>query len=246
MITNVNSAQDSRMKVEIWSDIMCPFCYIGKRNYEAAISQFAGKDQVEVVWKSFQLDPTIQPAPDKNVYQYLAERKGMSYADSVKMHERVIAMAQSVGLEYNFDKAVIANSFDAHRLIQLAKTKGLGDAAEEKLFKAYFTEGQDFGNHDVLLRLGKAIGLTETEINEALSSDFYAYQVKQDIQEAAQIGVNGVPFFVFDRKYAVSGAQPSHVFLEVLQKSFGDWQKTQQPISTLAGGDACDIDGNCQ
>ncbi|SFC87676.1 protein disulfide-isomerase [Flexibacter flexilis DSM 6793] len=245
MTTNVNSAQASRMKVEIWSDIMCPFCYIGKRNYEAAISQFAGKDQVEVVWKSFQLDPTIQPAPDKNVYQYLAERKGMSYAESVKMHERVIAMAQSVGLEYNFDKAVIANSFDAHRLIQLAKTKGLGDAAEEKLFKAYFTEGQDFGNHEVLLTLGKAIGLTETKINEALSSDFYAYQVKQDIQEAAQIGVNGVPFFVFDRKYAVSGAQPSQVFLEVLQKSFGDWQKTQQPISTLAGGEACDIDGNC-
>lgn len=134
MTTTINS----RMKVEIWSDIMCPFCYIGKRNYEAAITEFAGKDQVEVVWKSFQLDPTIEPAPDKNVYQYLAERKGMSYADSVKMHERVVAMAKSVDLEYNFDKAIIANSFDAHRLIQLAKTKGLGDAAEEKIIQGLF------------------------------------------------------------------------------------------------------------
>lgn len=116
---------------------------------------------------------------------------------------------------------------------------------KKKLFRAYFTEGQDFGDHTVLLTLGKSIGLTETDIHEALSNDFYAYQVKQDIQEAAQIGVSGVPFFVFDRKYAVSGAQPPQVFLEVLQKSFESWQKTQQPISTLADGEACDIDGNC-
>lgn len=217
------------MIIEVWSDIMCPFCYIGKRNYEAAIKQFAHKDDVEIVWKSFQLDPSIEQDAENptNVYQYLAERKQMRYEQSVKMHEGVVEMAKAAGLEYNFDKAVVANSFDAHRVIQMAKTKGLGDAAEERFFYAYFTEGKDYGKESTLIELGKEIGLTETDVKEALTDDVFAYAVDQDIREAQTLGVNGVPFFVFNRRYAVSGAQPPQAFLQTLQASYDDWKQNK-------------------
>ena len=218
-----------KMKVEVWSDIMCPFCYIGKRNYEAALEQFAERNNVEIEWHSFQLDPTIPAHTEKkaSVYQYLADRKGISYEQSVKMHERIIQTAKAARLTYHLDKAIVANSYDAHKMIQLAKTKGLGDAAEERLFLAYFTEGADMGDPEQLLKLGKEIGLTEADILGALESDEYAYLVKQDIQEAQSIGVTGVPFFVFNRKYAVSGAQPPQIFLQTLEQSFKEWERAE-------------------
>ena len=241
-------ATANKMKVEVWSDIMCPFCYIGKRNYEAGLKQFAESSNIEIIWKSFQLDPTIpQEAVEENVYQYLANSKGMSYEQSVQMHDQVVATAKKAGLEYNFDKAVIANSFNAHRMIQLAKTKGLGDAAEERLFFAYFTEGKNFGHAETLVELGKDIGLTEAEVKTALTDDAYAYKVRQDIQEAQQLGVRGVPFFVFDRKYAVSGAQPPQAFLETLEKSFSEWRKenSASPFELTGNGPSCSTDGVC-
>ena len=237
-----------KMKVEVWSDIMCPFCYIGKRHYESALDRFEGKNNVEIEWHSFQLDPTIPKniSSKENVYQYLADKKGISYEQSAKMHDRVIEMAKNAGLDYRFDKAIVANSFDAHRLIQLAKTKGLGDAAEEKLFRAYFTEGKDFGDHATLVSIGKEIGLNEEEVKSALVSEAYAEKVEQDIQEAAEIGVQGVPFFVFDRKYAVSGAQPPEYFLQALNQSFGEWKKTNPDTElTPAEGAVCSPDGDC-
>ncbi len=238
----------NKMKVEVWSDIMCPFCYIGKRNYETGLKQFSESNNIEIVWKSFQLDPNIpQDVVSENVYQYLADRKGMSYEQSVQMHESVVATAKKAELKFNFDKAVIANSFNAHRMIQLAKTKGLGDAAEERLFFAYFTEGKNFGNTEVLTELGKDIGLTEAEVKTALSDDSYAYKVRQDIEEAQQLGVRGVPFFVFDRKYAISGAQPPEAFLETLEKSFSEWRK-ENPTSPfeVSNGPSCSTDGVCE
>lgn len=227
-----------KMKVEVWSDIMCPFCYIGKRNYEKALGQFSDKNQVAIEWHSFQLDPTIPTKSEKkeNVYEYLAEKKGMSYDHSKKLHEKLIETARAAGLEYRFHKAIIANSFDAHKMIQLAKTKGLGDEAEERLFSAYFTEGKDFGDTDTLVLLGKDIGLGESEVREALQSEEYSERVEQDIQEASEIGIGGVPFFVFNRKYAVSGAQPPEYFLQALQKSFDEW-KTDHPITEISGSD---------
>lgn len=237
----------NKMKVEVWSDIMCPFCYIGKRNYESALGQFADRDRVEIVWKSFQLDPSIpEKTEEENVFRYLAQRKGISYEQSVQMHQGVVQTAKNAGLEYNFDKAVVANSFKAHCMIQLAKTKGLGDQAEERLFSAYFTEGKNFGNPEVLTALGKEIGLTEADVQEALTNETYAQKVKEDIQEAGRLGVNGVPFFVFDRKYAISGAQPPAAFLQALQQSFAEWQK-DNPVATLdiQEGAVCTPDGNC-
>lgn len=239
-----------KMKVEIWSDIMCPFCYIGKRRYEAALLLFRDARHTELEWHSFQLDPDISNERDggRSVYAYLAERKGISLQESEQLHDQVTEMARASGLTYNFDKAVVANSFDAHRLIQLAKTKGLGSQAEEYLFRAYFTEGRNFADHEVLRQLGVDIGLDPGEVDRVLTTDIFADAVRRDIREAAQIGIQGVPFFVFNRKYAVSGAQPVQVFLETLEKAFADWRKEHPgPLLEVTGGEGatCKPDGSC-
>lgn len=207
------------MQVEIWSDIMCPFCYIGKRKFEAALEKFPKKNEVEIIWKSYQLDPNIKEQPGKDIYSYLAEAKGQSLEWSKKMHENVVNMAKSVGLEYNFDKAVIANSFDAHRVIQFAKKHGLGDALEERLFKAYFTEGKNFGDHETLAAIGEEVGLDRKEILSLLNSNDLADNVHSDIEEGMRLGLRGVPFFVFNRKIGVSGAQDSEIFLQALEEA---------------------------
>jgi len=236
------------MKIEIWSDIMCPFCYIGKRHFEAALKQFDHDKDIEVIWKSFQLDPNIPQNVEKGLTttEYLAQRKGIAIERVQEMNAHVTQMASNAGLGYRLDTAVVYNSFKAHRIIQLAKTKGLGDAAEEAFFHAHFTQNKDLGNDTVLVEIGKEIGLSKAEVNDALTDDQYALWVRQDIQEAQQIGVTGVPFFVFNRKYAVSGAQPSAVFLETLQKSFAEWRQ-DNPIPPLdvIEGNVCTPDGEC-
>jgi protein disulfide-isomerase len=211
------------MKIEIWSDIMCPFCYIGKRHFELALKELDFEDELEIEWKSFQLDPTIPKMENHvNAYQYLADAKGISVEESKAMHDNVVASAKSVGLTYNFDKAIVANSFDAHRLIQFAKTIGKGDLAEEALFQAYFTDGIDMANIDSLKVIGLKIGLADSDLNRILHSDEYSYDVSQDIQEGQNLGLRGVPFFVIDRKFGISGAQPVEIFVETLKKAKSD------------------------
>lgn len=206
------------MKIEIWSDIMCPFCYIGKRQLETALKQFP-ENEFEIEWKSFQLDPSITPQPGKDVYTYLAERKSMTVEQSKEMHKGVTERAKSVGLDYNFDKAVISNSLEAHRIIQLAKTKNLGDEIEEIFFKAYFTEGRDLNDGPTLIELAEKAGLNKEDVLKVLQSDnLFIKEVESDINEAQEIGVQGVPFFVFDRKYAVSGAQPVEAFVQTIKE----------------------------
>lgn len=242
------SNENEKMKVEVWSDIMCPFCYIGKRNYEKGLQQFAASNDIELVWKSFQLDPSLpqEASGQLNVYDYLSKRKGIAKEQVIKMHTQLTQTAKNAGLEYHLDKTIMANSFNAHRLIQLAKEKGLGDKAEERLFYANFTEGKDFGDTTVLIELAKEIGLTEADVKEALSNDKYAVDVNKDIQEARELGVNGVPFFVFNRKYAVSGAQPPQSFLQVLERSHAEWRKDNPAIELkITEGPSCAADGNC-
>lgn len=238
---------ESKMKVEIWSDVMCPFCYIGKRHFESALEQFEDKKDIQIEWKSFLLDPDVpENVGNKNVYEYLAERKGLSVEQSKQMHERVVEMAKNAGLDYNFDIAVVANSFKAHRLIQLAKTKGLGDEAEELLFKSYFTEGKNIADEETLISLAEQIGLTKADLNEALLNQDFQFLVNKDVEEARAIGVSGVPFFVFDRKYAVSGAQPAESFLGALKQSVNEWKKSNASgLQNLSSGESCDVDGNC-
>ncbi len=236
-----------KMKIEIWSDVQCPFCYIGKRKFEEALQQFPERERVEIVWRSFQLDPNLEPQPGKSIYAYLAEAKGQSIEWSQQMHQQVTEMAREAGLTYNFDRAVIANSFDAHRLIQLAKTKNLGDEAEERIFKAYFTEGEDIGNHATLVKLGTEIGLGKEEVEKMLASAEYAEAVRQDIEEGAKLGLRGVPFFVMDRKYGVSGAQAPEVFLQTIEKAFAEWEKENRPVKLQTiDGKSCTPQGECE
>jgi len=236
------------MKVEIWSDIMCPFCYIGKRQYETAMQKFSDSNTIETIWKSFQLDPSIpeNEGKEQTSTQYLAARKGISPEQVASMHKQVVKMAESAGLEYHLDNAIVYNSFKPHRVIQFAKTKGLGDIAEETFFRAHFTKNKDLGNIKTLIETGKEIGLTEAEVNEALTNEEYAEKVMHDIQEAQQIGVTGVPFFVFNRKYAVSGAQPVEVFLQTLERSFSEWRK-DNPVLQLevTTGSICTPGSEC-
>jgi predicted DsbA family dithiol-disulfide isomerase len=208
------------MKIEIWSDIMCPFCYIGKRHFEAALTQIDSTIPIEIEWKSFQLDPTIPKMTERvNVYQYLADSKGMSFDQSKAMHENVIVMAKNAGLNYNFDIATVSNSFDAHRLIQYAKTKGLGNEVEESLFAGYFTNGLDMSDLNALQEIGVSIGLDAEGLKVVLESDAFTTEISQDIQEGQRIGVRGVPFFVIDGKFAISGAQPVEVFVDAMEKA---------------------------
>ncbi|WP_207514523.1 DsbA family oxidoreductase [Longitalea luteola] len=233
------------MKVEIWSDVMCPFCYIGKRRFESALQELPFRNEIEVEWKSFQLDPSLKHEPGKNINQYLAERKGISVPKAKELNEQVTNMAAAEGLQYDFDKAVVANSFDAHRFSQLAKKYGKGDAAEESLFKAYFTEGKNISDLDTLVDLGKSIGLDGAEVKQTLEGDAYANEVKKDIAEAEAIGVRGVPFFVVDRKYAVSGAQAADTFKQVFERAYTEWKKEKNQFTTIQG-EVCSTDGDCK
>jgi predicted DsbA family dithiol-disulfide isomerase len=217
-----------KMKVEIWSDVMCPFCYIGKRKFEAALEQFLHKNEIEVEWKSFQLNPDMKTDPSKNINEYLAEHKGISEYQAKQMNDRVTAMAAEVGLHYDFDKAIVANSFDAHRLSHYAKTQGKQDAMEERLFKAYFTEGKNTADHETLVHLAEEVGLKADDVRKMLSSNEFSDDVTKDIYEAQQVGARGVPFYVFDDSYVVSGAQPSKLFLQVLEKSYAEKAGSQQ------------------
>lgn len=235
------------MKVEIWSDVMCPFCYIGKRRFEKALEQFPRKQNIEVTWKSFQLNPHMKTEPGKKINQYLSEVKGWSLAQAKQANAYVTNMAKELGLNYNFDKAIVANSFDAHRLVQLAKANDKGDAMEEQLFKAYFTEGKNIADHNTLVQLATAIGLDEEVVKKALNSSEYADAVERDIYEAHQIGVRGVPFFVLNDRYAVSGAQATETFLGALNKAWGEWEKERPVLPDISGDHevVCKTEGNC-
>jgi len=232
------------MKVEIWSDVMCPFCYIGKRRFEDALAQSPHKNEIEVEWKSFQLNPDMVTSPGTNINQYLAKAKGWTLEQAEEMNAHVTGMAAEAGLTYNFDKAIVANSFNAHRFSHLAKKHGLGDASEEQLFKAYFTDGKNTDDINTLIELGTAIGLNAAEVKQTLESDAYAGEVKEDIIEAQRLGVRGVPFFVLDRKYGISGAQAVPVFEETIEKAFTEWQ-LENPKLNIIEGDSCGPDGNC-
>ncbi|HLW41869.1 MAG TPA: DsbA family oxidoreductase [Flavobacterium sp.] len=234
------------MKIEIWSDVMCPFCYIGKRNFEAALAQFADKENIEVEWKSYQLDPSVPEVATESQEDYLVKRKGMSREQVRAMSANVTEMAKSTGLEYHLDQSVMVNSQKAHQLIQFAKSKNLGNEIEERLFKAFFTEGKNVADIETLTQLGKEIGLDENELQTAFTDERYKYQMTQDIQEGQNLGVKGVPFFVFDRKYGVSGAQPAEAFLETISKSFTEWRKKNPEVKLeMTQGQSCDTDGNC-
>lgn len=239
------SSNNNKMKVEIWSDVMCPFCYIGKRKFEKALEQLAHKDDIQLIWKSFQLAPDMK-ATGESINEYLAKHKGISLEDAKRMNDYVTQLAAKVGLTYNFDKAVVANSFNAHRFSHFAKQRGKQNEAEEKLFFAYFSDGKNTDDFNVLIQLGAELGLNEAELRTALEKGTYSDDVRADIDEANQLRISGVPFFVFNRKYAISGAQETQTFLNALDKSFAEWS-IENPVSIMevSQGQVCTPDGNC-
>jgi predicted DsbA family dithiol-disulfide isomerase len=213
------------MKVEIWSDVMCPFCYIGKRKFEKALEQFPHKEEIEVIWKSFQLDPSLKTDAKTTVNQMLADKKGWTMEYAKEMNDHVSCIAKEVGLNYNLSEAVVANSFDAHRFSHLAKKYNLQNEAEERLFADYFTEGKNTADKDTIIQLGKDIGIDAELVNQMLVSNKYSEDVRNDMREAQQVGVKGVPFFLINDKYPISGAQESSTFLGALNQIWDEAEK---------------------
>lgn len=200
------------MKIDIWSDVMRPFCYIGKKHIEAAIEQLPFKNEVEVEWKSFQLAPDLSPTEAMDISTYLLERKGMEAAQVEGMNAQLAEMGKSLGIKFNMDAALAVNTSDAHRLIHLAHTKALGSAMKERLFKAYFTEGKNVADATVLIQLATEVGLDAKEVEEMLISDAFVFEVASDALDAQDMKVQGVPFFVLDRKYGISGLSTRRFF----------------------------------
>ena len=209
----------NKIRVDIWSDIVCPFCYIGKRRFEAALHDFSLRGDVEINWRSFQLDPRLVTQPSKNTIQHLAETKNWSLEYAADMVEYVSQMAAESGLTYHLEKSIVANSFDAHRLIQLSKKENKAGATEEGLFSAYFTEAKNIADHEVLLQTGIKAGLQEQSIKAMLASDQLSGDVRSDMLEAQKREVRGVPYFLFNGSFSVSGAQDSKIFSNALEKA---------------------------
>jgi predicted DsbA family dithiol-disulfide isomerase len=234
----------NQLKIQIWSDVMCPFCYIGKRKIEEALSQFENKDSVAIEWKSFQLDPSFVATPNENIADHLAEkyRRDTDWAKS--MLENMTENAKNSGLDFHFEKAILANSLNAHRLLHLAKKHNLSNEIKELLFKAYLTEGKNVNDWNTLQEIGQEAGLNIDEIKQLIETDTFTKEVRADQQEAQGLGVTGVPFFVFDNKYAVSGAQPTDVFLKTLQKAWKEGNfNTSLQLQNPSDANSCGIDG---
>lgn len=235
------------MKIEIWSDVMCPFCYIGKRHLEQALAELPFKAAIEIDWKSYQLNPTYKNVEGDSLYDYLATNKGISQEQAKQMTTQVEAMANNVGLNIDFENNIPANSFDAHRLIHFAASKGKQDLAEEQLFKAHFIDNVNIDDKEALLKIALSLGLDETETKRVLESNAFEEEVRFDIYESQQMGVRGVPFFVIDRKYALSGAQPVEAFKQAISQGYQEWIAAQEktPLTNLntSSENTCDENG---
>lgn len=227
------------MKIEIWSDYVCPFCYIGKRKLEQALSDFSG--ETEIIFKAFQLDPGVKTEDNLSINEVLAKKYRVSIEKAKEMNNNVANQAKLVGLNFNYEKMKYPNTFFAHRLVHYASTKGLDKELSERLFKAHFIENLNIGLKGTLVQLSKEVGLDGSL--EVLESNQFSEEVKFDLQEARDIQIQGVPFFVFNRKYAISGAQPLKVFQDTIKKVYEEENK-QSPFKIIGkDGGVCNDDG---
>ena len=226
------------MHVEIWSDIACPWCYVGKRRFEAALAAFAHRDEVQVTWRSFELDPAAPAERERSGAEHLAAKYGMSVEQATAMNAQMTETAAAEGLDFRFDRQRGGSTFDAHRLVHLAAAHGRQDAMKERLMRAYFGEGELMSDHATLTRLAGEVGLPADEVAALLAGDRFAAEVRDDERTAAGFGISGVPFFVVDRTIGASGAQSPEVLGELLRQG---WEA--QPAAVVATGDSCDVDG---
>ena len=228
------------MDVEIWSDIACPWCYVGKRRFEAALAQFEYADDVRVRWRSFELDPSAPTERHGDRAERLAQKYGMTVEQARAIEQRLVETAAGEGLDFRFDIARSGSTFDAHRVVHLAEQHGLQDAMKERLLRAYFTEGKLVSDHDTLVALAGEVGLPEQEVLEALAGERCAEQVRDDERAAGQLGISAVPTFVVDRALGASGAHPPEALLELLRQG---WAKRSPVPVPAPDGDSCGVDG---
>ena len=228
------------MHVEIWSDIACPWCYIGKRRFEAALAAYEHRDEVTVTWRSFELDPQAPPERTGDYAAHLARKYGMSREEAGAMHDRMTETAARDGLDFRFDIARAGNTFDAHRIVHLAAAHGAQDAMQERIMRAYLSEGELISDHATLERLAIEAGLPGDEARAVLASDRYAAEVRDDERTAAQFGINAVPFFVADRAIGASGAHPPEQLLALLRQA----RASNPPATVAAAGETCAADGS--
>ena len=227
------------MQVEIWSDIACPWCYVGKRRFEAALAQFPHRDQVQVTWRAFELDPDAPHEREGERAARLAEKYGTSVERAREMEQNMTDTAAGEGLAFRFDIARSGNTFDAHRVVHLAAEHGLQDAMKERLMKAYLEEGELISDRDTLVRLGSEVGIPKDELIDTLASDRFGAEVRDDERTAFGFGISAVPTFVIDRQFGVSGAQPPELLLQMLERG---WE-SRTPVEIVSGGEACGPDG---
>ncbi|WP_326514361.1 DsbA family oxidoreductase [Clostridium intestinale] len=236
------------MKIEIWSDFACPFCYMGKSNFEKGLEQFEHKEEVEVVFRSFQLDPYAKKNTGMNIHQVSSSKHGISYEKAKERNNELKQKAKEVGLDYQFDTMIYTNSYDALRLSYYAKENGKMREFMERIMKAHFTDSLDIGDHATLAQLASEIGLDENEALDVLANDKYSDNIADDRAEGLKIGIQGVPFFIVNDKYAISGAQSSETFLELLRHTWKeDYKitKTKEHIADSSSDKNCS-DGTCK
>jgi predicted DsbA family dithiol-disulfide isomerase len=228
------------MHVEIWSDIACPWCFVGKRRFEAALERFAHRDEVTVTWRSFELDPEAPHERTGERAAHLASKYGVSVEQAREMEASMAATAAGDGLAFDFAAARSGNTFDAHRLVHLAAAHGRQDAMKERLFAAYLEQGELVSDHGTLGRLAADVGLPADEVQELLAGDRFAADVRDDERTAAALGIGAVPFFVVDRAIGASGAHPPEALLGLLEQA---WARRTPALQTVADGAACGPDG---
>ena len=228
-----------KLRVDIWSDVVCPWCAIGKRRFEVALARFAHKDEVEVVWRAFELDPSAPASQPGDNATRLARKYGRSREQAVAMMQQVAATAAGEGLAFDLVNARPGNTFDAHRLLHLARERGVQDAVKERFLRGYMSERQPIGEHDVLLRLSAEAGLDAEEVRSTLASGRFAAEVREEEEVAHRLGIHGVPFFVLGGTLGVSGAQPADAILGALEQAWGK----VGPSSEAAEGAACGPEG---
>jgi len=240
----------SRIKVEIWSDFVCSFCYMGKRSFEQALKNFEHRDKVDVVYRSFQLDPNQKKSSsNQSIYEMVAQKKGVSIEKAKQMISGVAQLAKTAGLEFNFDTVILAGTYDAHRLAHYAKSQNKLDEFVEQTMYAFFTNSQDIGDTETLVQLAVKAGLDEQQSREVLTQGKYSEEVKRDRKEAEDLGVYGVPHFRFDEKYEVSGAQQPDVFVGVLNQMWNDQNNVAGSGASQKKSDATEDgckDGSCK
>lgn len=234
-----------KLTLDIWSDMLCPFCYIGKRNLDTALEQFPHAAEIDIRWHSYQLAPNLEYNPNIDAHQALADYKGMPYETAKQLNEQVALMTAQAGITFDIDTMKWANSLSAHRLLQWTKTQGKAHELEERLFEAVFVKGENIGDNQLLVSIAKELGLSEVEAEKAITSEIFSEAVQEDIRNAQYVGLRGVPHFVINEEATFSGALPPESFLQVLTQYHDKW-KTDRDVTIDLAGQNCDINGNCE